>query len=65
MIGQEGTARRSKAIPVPFRGAIGQLDMTFLINALPFRARIGRPRLGGNSLPTGRKLPGAASTPLA
>jgi hypothetical protein len=60
-----GTARSSKAIPVPFRGEPEPFDMIFLINALPLRAGVGRQLLAGNSLPTWRKLPGVASTPLA
>jgi len=65
MIRREGTASPSKAIPMPFVGGHGQLDMTFLINALPFRAYVDDQLVGGNSLPTWRKLPGVAPTQLA
>jgi len=50
---------------MPFSIGVGRLDMTFLINMLPFRACCAGGFLGGNSLPTWRKLPGVVSTQLA
>jgi hypothetical protein len=57
-----GEGARLKAIPVPSSAGIERFDMTFLINALPVDARAGDKIGGGNSLPTWRKLPGAAMT---
>jgi len=50
---------------MPFSIGVDRLDMTFLINMIPFRACAAAILLGGNSLPTWRKLPGVAPTHLA